>query len=57
MGVRVGLGLERASAIITKAKRWSLDRRGKDKRDQQRNKNKPVKKEMLPLMQLRDNSG
>jgi len=45
------LGLGRASATITKAKIWSLDRRGKDKGDQQRNNNKAVKKEMLPLTQ------
>ena len=47
------MGLGRASATITKAKEWSLDRRGKDKKDQQENNNEAVKKEMLPLTQLR----
>jgi len=38
------LGLGRASATITKAKKRSLDKGGKNKRDQQENKNNSSEK-------------
>jgi len=38
----LGLGLGRASATITKAKKRPLDRRGKEQRDQQETKKKKI---------------
>jgi len=52
------LGLGRASATIIKAKKKGpLIEGGKNKGTSKKAKIKAVKKEMLPLTQLRENSG
>ena len=41
------MGLGRASATIIRQKKWTLSGRGKDKRDQRKNKSRTKKRELV----------